>query len=1275
MASQLQKVEEWVKNSTAEERASPYGKGMLKAYVRLKREAKEEKDEAVQISEPQKEVSLPEDDVSIGGVVGGMGAEIAISTAGKYGGAAVGTAILPGFGTAIGYAVGAIGSGIAGSFAAQKAEGRDTLSWGRAISAGLINLIPTPGAQSIKVLGKSAGKGLTKIAEKGVRYGALEGAATGAVEAQATSIIDKGEMASFSETAKYAGIGSTFGAGLGYAGKKLANKLKGKTPEEVDQIIFTTPEGKTAAKEFTFDGYKGDHADPSYVLDREFERSRNMLVSEESAMQLSFNYNPDSVGTLGKIYNKLPQAWKNRVAQVVPSIASRNIADIGIDYKNAIKAGEALGSRTAKAVAREIELDPASKPSFDKFFATGQIDDVLKEKKVVDTLSEFRDYLREQQKNLIQLIDDDAIKGLTPENKMYLRAKIQQSLDDNSYMAREYEIYTNADFKVDAAKKEKAILELKKQLDAEEDINIEIEDFDPETGDFTYAGAEKYFGDKKEFKNTREKAEKIINQIISGAKAKHRGAGRRYKGATNSPIRARNLNEETNFALMDMMGVIRDPAEKARGTVDRITRLVARSTSDKRMVEMLEQMGLASRKQVEGTEPLHLLSGESGLYATQDIDIAIQQLYASNFIEKNTNAFMDGMGDVINSGIGLSKAVKVLGNVPSYFVQIYGNAATVAQLGMNPFDSPTMWNSLRVAASDIDMFASNQKMSKAILKEIKDAEKYGIKGGNIFASDIRSNLERGVGPVGPMLEPFAKAYQVPDTAFRFYAWKQMQEQLKKVYPKMREPSQAENLKNAAAKLVNDVYQNYDKVNPFLRWTTKVGITPQFATFTMELLRNQYNQGRQIKDLFQGKFGSKLGIDMGPPDMAASRMMGARRAAGSAAVLGGTTAMMTSWEVANNVDAETKNALIETFTPEYDENSPLMMSMSADGKKFNYLNSSYLIPQRMISQAFVSGFDGTDETGLMRMAKQEFLGEGAFFYQGLAKAAFNLKEFGSADKITTEEGLKAFGEIFEYAIEDMFTPGQAREVDKFVKAQKPGARYTTNEVFLRQVGWRTNAFEVEKAGETKVRNDYSSVIQEKKSWGTKLKYEMEQMQSMPGLFEARYQEANSDYRRLMQKQAMHYKNLTFILDKQYPGQGAEKAVEVMKSAGLSSKEVGYLMQGQIPNLPKLRSQGSAEVLEEMGLDLSINTEENNKKIFAEIAKVEDRFLRDKLRNHVRKERRGARKGLSTIESIIDAQSTSTQIEMLQDLFPGNTAYYRELLGKKVITREAYIKLVQ
>jgi len=1273
MASQLQKVEEWIKNSTVEEKQTPYGRGMVRAYVKLKKEAKTG---AIQVSEPQENLR-EEEDVSVGGIVGGMGAEIGISTAGKYGGAAVGTAILPGVGTFIGYTVGAIGSGIAGSFAAQKAEGRDTLSWGRAISAGLINLIPVPGAQSIKVLGKSAGKGLSKLAEKGIKYGATEGALTGAVEAQATSIIDTGKMASATETATYAGLGATFGAGLGFAGKKLANKLKGKTPDEIEQIIFTTPEGKTAAKEFTFDGYKGDHNAPSYVLDREFERSRNMLISDESIQQLNFNYNPDSVGTLGKIYNKLPQAWKNKIAMATPSLVGRNIADIGIDYKNAIKAGEALGSRTAKAVAREIELDPASKPSFDRFFATGQVDNILKDKKIVGTLSEYRSFVSEQQKNLIQLIDDDAIKGLTPENKMYLRAKIQQSLDDGTYMAREYEMYTNADFVIDAAKKEKAIKELKKQLDNKEDVNIDIEEFNPETGDFTYEGAENMFGNKKQYSNNREKAEDIINKIISGAKAKHRGKRMKSGQAVNAPIRARNLTEDANFALMDMMGVIRDPGEKARGTVDRLTKLVARSTSDKRMVEMLEQMGLASRKQVEGTEPLHLLGGESGLYATQDVDIAVQQLYASDFIVKNINALQDGMGDVMNSGIGLSKAVKVLGNIPSYMVQIPGNAFTVMQLGMNPFDAPTMWNSLRVGASDIDMFASNQKMSKEILAQIKDAEKYGIKGGNIFASDIRSNLERGVGPVGAMVEPFAKAYQVPDTSFRFYAWKQMQEQLKKVYPKMREANQAENLKNAAAKLVNDVYQNYDKVNPFLRYTTKVGLTPQFATFTMELLRNQYNQGRQIKDLFRGKLGSNLGIDMGPPDMAASRWMGAKRAASSAAVIGGMSAWMSSWEKSHGVDSETKSALIETFTPEYDENSPLMMELSADGTKFNYMNTSYLLPQRMISQAFTAGFDDTSETNLQQMILQEFKGEGAFFYLGLLKGGYNIKEIGKEDKITTEEGIKAFREIIDYTVEDMFKPGQAREVEKLIKAQKPGARYTTNQVFLRQAGWRVNAFEVELAGENKVRNDYGSLRQEKNAWGTKLRYELEQMQSTPGQFQREYNKANESYKRLMQRQRMHYKNLSFVLEKQYPGQGPEKAAEVMKRAGLSSKEVGYLMLGGevLPNLPKDKTQNNDEIFESMGLDLSLNTEANNQKIYNEIGKVEDRFLQKKLVNHFRKVRRGARKGLSTIEGIIDAQETSSQIEMLRDLFPGNIAYYKELLSKRVITKEAYYKLTQ
>ena len=71
---------------------------------------------------------------------------------------------------------------------------------------------------------------------------------------------------------------------------------------------------------------------------------------------------------------------------------------------------------------------------------------------------------------------------------------------------------------------------------------------------------------------------------------------RELREATDSPVRARNLNEETNAALMDMMGVIKEPGEVARGTLTRLTKLVARASADKRMAEMLEGMGLATRR-------------------------------------------------------------------------------------------------------------------------------------------------------------------------------------------------------------------------------------------------------------------------------------------------------------------------------------------------------------------------------------------------------------------------------------------------------------------------------------------------------------------------------------------------------------------------------------------------------------------------------------------------------------------------------------------------------
>ena len=54
---------------------------------------------------------------------------------------------------------------------------------------------------------------------------------------------------------------------------------------------------------------------------------------------------------------------------------------------------------------------------------------------------------------------------------------------------------------------------------------------------------------------------------------------------------------------------------------------------------------------------------------------------------------------------------------------------------------------------------------------------------------------------------------------------------------------------------------------------------------------------------------------------------------------------------------------------------------------------------------------------------------------------------------------------------------------------------------------------------------------------------------------------------------------------------------------------------------------------------------------------------------------ARKGLTNFEATIDALSSDTQIRILRDLYEGNTAYFKELYGKKVITKEAYYMLTK
>ena len=139
-----------------------------------------------------------------------FGSDIAISEAGRLGGAAAGTAILPGIGTAIGYIVGGLGAGAAGSIARQRILDPDgELSYGQIVADALINLIP----------GAKAGKfGVSAVARQ-----AAAGAGISAGARVAETAIDEGELPTFEELASAGLTGAALGAGLGVSGEVFSN--------------------------------------------------------------------------------------------------------------------------------------------------------------------------------------------------------------------------------------------------------------------------------------------------------------------------------------------------------------------------------------------------------------------------------------------------------------------------------------------------------------------------------------------------------------------------------------------------------------------------------------------------------------------------------------------------------------------------------------------------------------------------------------------------------------------------------------------------------------------------------------------------------------------------------------------------------------------------------------------------------------------------------------------------------------------------------------------
>ena len=503
--------------------------------------------------------------------------------------------------------------------------------------------------------------------------------------------------------------------------------------------------------------------------------------------------------------------------------------------------------------------------------------------------------------------------------------------------------------------------------------------------------------------------------------------------------------------------------------------------------------------------------------------------------------------------------------------------------------------------------------------------RYGIKGENIIESDMRDSFERGIfsnameKPVGF----FGKMYSVPDTVGRYVGWKSQQKMLKKVYPELGD----EQVKKLAAELINDTYQNYDRLSSVIKRLSRMGIMPQFASFTAEFMRNQYNQGKIIKQMLQGNFGADLGLDINRASKSAMRIEGAKRLTSLAAVYGGTYAGIEALNRDGGVTDENKQA-IKNSLPSWDQSKTLAMRVSEDGKKVSYANVSYISPHALGLAAFDAAMKEEPIDSLASLLVEEFVGEGSFINRGLMEAVNNRNNRGN--KIShSENDFENAKERLVYFVKESFRPGIVREGKKMDEALRGVGDLSVGQVLARQVGYRVNTIDI---GESVM---FAMRENKKNADGSRYSYTRARKDGKlsPEDLGALYQEANEGRKESMMEIAQRNEDLAI--------QGFTEAerIEVMKKAGISSKDILATLDGDYNDMAISSKQSTSERYNEMGETM----QQKRSNIKKEMRK--DPIVGKRLMNMWIRDQKNASKGFNRRDMLMRDMDTDERVDYL------------------------------
>ena len=564
-----------------------------------------------------------------------------------------------------------------------------------------------------------------------------------------------------------------------------------------------------------------------------------------------------------------------------------------------------------------------------------------------------------------------------------------------------------------------------------------------------------------------------------------------------------------------MLGEVTDVGMRMKLGINETGKAIAQYEGDRVIYNILsKKLGLTREiPQGEFDTVLKLDSlNTSKIYTNKHVAETLKLIKASGEVDEMNDGFLKGMNSTFNFLVTAAKASKVIFNPPSYAVNFFSGQVSMLGLGLkNPFKGGQFAENYRkgsklalkesaLITKAVDRARKNTpENQKAYLDLWEEYERNGILNGNISADDLIENLRKIDASGGKMesivdtgkgfFEFFGKAYSVTDIAARATVYESNKRTLQMMFPRLAGSVNRKELEDVAAAITNDTYQNYDYVGRIVRKLSRIGVMPQFVTFTAEFSRNMFHQARIARAMAMGDvnyIARKYGLSkntLKDINLEEFKKEGRRRVGGLLTVTGLAAAGPTAWNSSQGIDQETDNDLRKTL-PSWQKNKALLFFKTKKEGEINVANASYIVPHAILTQAISVGLDGKDQTNLMNFLVEEFVGEGTFVNQEMMRALDNRTPRGKEITLAPTEEERAL-DLIKYFVSATFEPGVFREFDKFMDSinDNENSRYTTQEVLGRQLGLRFQNYNIEEMVHYKLQDLMNSESDLKASYNT------------------------------------------------------------------------------------------------------------------------------------------------------------------------------------------------